>query len=250
MNAAVGALATLGRFARFCAVGTAAIPMARGSAWRALCWEMFAGSILVTLAVTAFSGAMLTVQGFASLTSFGTPELLGMFVSLSGVREVFPLIGAGCVGAKLGSAMAAELATMRLGQQVDALEVMAVDPVTELVAPRLLAATVVTPLLVGLGLMGGLFASYLVATYQLGVDPGGFLARALDVLTAKDILAGLTKGTAFGALTGALACFHGLEPARGPGGVGDAANRTVVQAMVVGAVVNLLISHLFYGGLS
>ena len=111
---------------------------------------------------------MLTVQGYSSLRGFGTPELLGMFVSLAGVREVFPLIGAGCAGAKIGSAVASEIATMRLGQQLDALEVMGVDPVPHVYLPRMLACVIGTPLLVGVCILSGLVASYLIFNRKRG----------------------------------------------------------------------------------
>lgn len=244
------ALAGLGHYTRFCVQGVAAIPRMDLGEFSTQAWLMGVGSLLVMVAVCSFAGAMLTVQGFASLRAFGTPELLGMFVALSGVREVFPLVGAGCLGAKVGSAVAAEVATMRLGQQLDALDVMAVDPMRFVVAPRMVAAALMTPLLVGVGLMAGLASSYLIATLQLGVDPGAFSVRVMENLAARDILAGLLKALAFGCLTGSLACWHGFAAAGGPQSVGRAANLTVVQSMVVGAMVNLLISHLFYGGLS
>lgn len=250
MSAVGDALAQLGNLARFCGLVVLASLRLDRAQFTQQAWLMGSGSVLMTLAVCTFAGAMLTVQGFASLKAFGTPELLGMFVALSGVREVFPLVGAGCLGAKLGSAMAAEVATLRVGQQLDALSMMGVDPLRHVVAPRWLAAALVTPLLTGLGVMAGLLSSYLIATLQLGVDPGAFVARAAENLSARDLGAGLVKALAFGVITGALACWHGMAPASGPQGVGRAANLTVVQSMVAGAVVNLILSHLIYGGLT
>lgn len=243
------ALASVGAFSRFCVRGVRVLPRMDRRETLDVAASMAFGTLLVTLAVTAFAGAMLTVQGFASLKAFGTPELLGMFISLAGVREVFPLIAAGCIGAKLGSALAAEVATLRTGQQLDALEVMGIEPLEHLLMPRMTAATLVTPLLAGLGVLCGLGASGVIATLQLGVDPGAFWARALDSIHPRDIAAGLTKALAFGALTGSLGCWHGYTAGSGPWAVGRAANLTVVQLMVVGALVNLLLSHLFYGGL-
>ncbi|MEW5854275.1 MAG: ABC transporter permease [Myxococcota bacterium] len=242
-------LAAVGRYTRFTLAAVWALPRLDRAEMMHQAYLMGVGSILVILAVCAFAGAMLAVQGFASLKAFGTPELLGMFISLAGVREVFPLVGAGCAGAKLGSAVAAEVATLRIGQQIDALEVMSVDPMRYLVAPRMVACLVVTPLLVGAGLLAGLGAAYLTATLQLGVDPGSFITRALENISVTDLLAALVKGLAFGALTGSMACWQGFDAAGGPASVGTAANMAVVRSMMVGAVVNLFISQAFYGGL-
>lgn len=248
LRGAVGFLAGVGGYVRFSARSVLALP--RLDVRQALdqAWEMGAGSLLVVVAVCGFAGAMLAVQGFASLTAFGAPELLGMFVALTGVREVFPMVGAGCVGAKLGSAVAAEVASLRMGQQLDALEVMAVDPLAYVVAPRMVSSVVVTPLLVGAGLVAGLASAYVVAVLQLGVDPGNFLARTFEALALRDVAAVVVKGLAFGSATGSLACFAGYAAMGGPAAVGRAANRAVVQAMVVGALLNLAISNAFYGG--
>lgn len=242
-------LAALGRYARFCADTARAAPFLDVRELLHQAYVMGVGSLVVMLAVGAFAGAMLTVQGFASLRAFGTPELLGMFIALGGVREVFPLIGAGCVGAKVGSAVASEVATLKIGQQIDALEVMAVEPMRYLVAPRVVACILVTPVLVGACLISGLVASYLIATLQLGVDQGAFLGRLFENITHRDLASGMAKAVAFGALTGSLSCWHGYAANAGAASVGTASNRTVVQAMVVGAIVNLFISNIFYGGL-
>lgn len=247
MSAVVDVLAGLGRFARFCAAGTVAVPRARGQEWRALAFEMFSGSILVTLAVTAFAGAMLTVQGFASLTSFGTPELLGMFVSLSGVREVFPLIGAGCVGAKVGSAMAAELATMRLGQQVDALEVMAVNPLAWLVGPRLLGILLVMPAMTTIAIATTVVAGWAVAQFQLGLDGYQYFLLVQRTLSPLDLMVAQVKALSFGAVICLVSTFCGFVAPRGPEGVGQATNTAVVVCAVISVSINFLISQVAYG---
>jgi phospholipid/cholesterol/gamma-HCH transport system permease protein len=250
LGALLALLQAVGAYVRFCGRAALAAPRMDTVELRAQARGMVASSILVVAAVAAFAGAMLTVQGFASLKAFGTPEMLGMFVAMAGVREVFPLICAGCVGAKVGSAMAAEMATLRLGQQLDALEVMAVDPLRHLVAPRMLATLVVTPVLVAAGTLMGLFASYLTAVLQLGVDPGAFVHRLLESMAVRDLGAGVVKALAFGALTGTLGCWHGWRVPGGAQSVGRAANHTVVQTMMMGAVLNLLISTAFYGRLA
>lgn len=243
-------LALVGAYVRFCARAARAVPAMDREETLAQARGVLFGSLLVVVAVGAFAGAMLTVQGYASLRAFGTPELLGMFVAVGGGREVIPLICAGCVGAKVGSAMASEVATLRVGQQLDALEVMAVDAFGYLVAPRLVACVLMTPVLVAVGLGAGLGASYLTATLQLGVDPGAFTSHMLKSLAPRDMVAAMVRALAFGGLASTLGCWHGWRVRTGAHSVGRAANLTVVQSMMVGAVVNLFISNGFYGGLS
>jgi len=211
--------------------------------------EIGARSVLLVSVVCAFAGAMLAVQGFATLHMLGAPELLGMFIGLGGVREVFPLVAAGTVGARAGCAIAAEIATLQIGEQIDALEVMSVDPVAYLVAPRLLAAVLVTPLVMAVGVLAGLGAAYLTAVVQLGVDPGAYLARAYGPLSYHDSVGIIVKGLVFGVIVVVVTSIEGFRARGGAAGVGVAANRAVVRAMVAGSVVNLALSQLLFGGM-
>jgi len=210
--------------------------------------EIGVRSVLLVSVVCAFAGAMLAVQGYATLHLLGAPELLGTFVGLSGVREVFPIIAAGTVGARAGCAIAAEIATLKIGEQLDALEVMAVDPIAHLVAPRFLAALLVTPLVMTAGVLAGLGAAYLTAAVQLQVDSGAYLARLYGPLSPNDAVAIVVKGAVFGAIIVVVTAAEGFRAGGGPAGVGAAANRAVVRAMVAGSVVNLALSQVLFGG--
>ncbi|MFH1811093.1 MAG: ABC transporter permease [Pseudomonadota bacterium] len=207
-----------------------------------------ARSVLLVSVVTAFAGAMLALQGQSSLQQLGAPELLGMFVGLGGIREVFPVMAAGTVGARAGSAIAAELATMKTTDQIDALDVMAVDPIAYLVVPRFLAALLVTPPLMIVGTVAGLAGAYLTAVVQLGVDPGSYLERTFTPLSPFDLVAMLIKGLVFGGVIALVTAREGLRAAGGPAGVGTAANLAVVKAMIAGSLVNLLLSQVLFGG--
>jgi len=125
----------------------------------------------------------------------------------------------------------------------------AAHPRVRAAAPRLVACIVVTPLLVGACLLAGLVSSYLIATLQLGVDQGVFVSRLLENISLRDLVSALVKALGFGMLTGTLACWHGYAADAGAASVGQASNRTVVQAMVTGGVLNLFVSNVFYGGL-
>lgn len=212
-------------------------------------YDLSVGSILLVSVVTAFIGAMLAVQGMVSLNQIGAPELLGMFIGLGGVREVFPIMAAGTVGARAGSAIAAELATLKLGQQLDALQVMSVDPIALLVAPRLIAALIAIPLLMVIGTITGLTGAYLTAVLQLHVDAGSYLERLYAPLGSGDIFAVLIKGLAFGAMIVLVTAHEGLRASGGPAGVGIAANKAVVRAMIAGSMINLMLSQLLFGGM-
>ncbi len=244
-------LVSLGRTTRFAGqVLARSFPPKHASRILPGAYEIGVRSVLLVSVVAAFTGAMLAVQGFASLHQLGAPELLGMFVGLGGVREVFPIMAAGTVGARAGSAIAAELATLKTGQQLDALEVMAVDPIAYLVVPRFIAALLVTPLLIVVGTVAGLGGAYLTAVVQLGVDPGSYLARVFDPLSSHDIVAMLVKGLVFGAVIILVTAGEGMRASGGPAGVGAAANRAVVRAMVAGSLINLVLSQLLFGGWS
>lgn len=221
--------------------------------WRRIipyAYELSIGSLLMVSVVTAFVGAMLAVQGLFSLRQIGAPELLGMFIGLGGVREIFPIMAAGTVGARAGSAIAAELATQKTGQQLDALQVMAIDPIELLVAPRLIAAMIVIPLLMILGTISGLAGAYMTAVLQLHVDAGSYLERLYSPLCSADIVAVLIKGLAFGIMIVLVTAHEGLRASGGPAGVGIAANKAVVRAMVAGSLINLLLSQILFGGMS
>ncbi|MBN2358879.1 MAG: ABC transporter permease [Deltaproteobacteria bacterium] len=212
-------------------------------------YELGARSVLLVAVVCAFAGAMLAVQGNATLFQLGAPELLGTFVGYGGVREIFPLVSAGVVGARAGSAIAAEIATLKLGEQLDALTAMAVDPIAYLAVPRFIAAILVMPLVMVFGTLAGLGAAFVTASVQLHVDPGSYLARLYLPLAPFDLWAILIKGVVFGGIIAVVTAAEGFRARGGAAGVGAAANRAVVRAVILGSVINLVLSHLFFGGL-
>jgi len=210
--------------------------------------DLGVGSVLLVCIVCAFAGAMLAVQGHASLYTLGAPELLGTFVGYGGVREIFPLVAAGVVGARAGSAIAAEIATLKLGEQLDALTVMAIDPIAYLAVPRFIAAILVMPLVMVFGTLAGLGAAFLTASVQLQVDPGSYLARLYVSLQPFDLWAILIKGVVFGAIIAVVTAAEGFRAHGGTAGVGAAANRAVVRAVIMGSIVNLALSQALFGG--
>jgi phospholipid/cholesterol/gamma-HCH transport system permease protein len=207
------------------------------------------GSLGLLTMLTTFAGLNLSVQSYGSFERFGGQDLLGMFAGIGGVRELYPVMAAVVCGARIGANLAASLANMRISEQIEALEVMAVDPLRYLVSPRLWAVTLALPLLCGYADVIGLAASYAGAVWQLGLDPGSFIAQVQEQVTLADIGTGMFKGLVMGWLVAVIACFHGYSVAKRDGaeGVGVATNLAIVHGAVMCIVVNLLLSWMIYG---
>lgn len=203
---------------------------------------------LPVIGVVAFaSGAMLTVQAASSLSLIGGGPFSGTLVGLGGVREVFPLLAAASVAARTGAEFASSLGAMRVSQQVDALEVMGLDPMRILVAPRVMASVLGTPACVVFANVSGLVGSFLVGTLQLGIDRGSMWERMMMSVVPYDLGLGIVKGVILGFLVGAVTCFEGLRASGGARGVGQATNKAVVRAMIVVCLTSLLLTYIFYG---
>ena len=207
-------------------------------------------SLPVVLVVTFFSGAMLTVQAAASMASFGAASMSGLIVGFGGVREVFPLLAGGSMAARTGAELASQLQAMRVTRQVEALEMMGLDPLRLLVAPRLIACTLGGPLCVLAAMVSGLVGAQLVGVFQLGIDRGAMWDALLSTLGSIDVVVGLVKGVALGVIVGVVACFEGFAADdSGPASVGRAANRAVIRSMIFVCLASLTLSMLIYGQL-
>lgn len=204
-------------------------------------------SLPVLLTVSTFVGMTLAVQGDIAFRQVGATGLLGLFCALAEFRELCPIMAAAMVCAKAGSQMAANLGTMRVKEQIDAMEVMAVDPIGFLIVPRLLACLLVMPLMVIVANLTAIAASYFVAVYQLHQDGSIFLAQVVTYVTPFDVIAGLFKGLAFGSVISVICCYYGFYATRGAEGVGQATNRAVVYSATVCVILNLFLTEILYG---
>ncbi len=207
------------------------------------------GSIALLTMLTVFAGLNLSVQSYATFERFGGQDFLGMFAGIGGVRELYPVMAAVVCGARIGASLAAALANMKISEQVEALEVMSIDPLRHLVAPRLWAVTIALPLLCGYADVIGIGASYAGAVWQLGLDGGTFMSQIRQFVQLPDLLVGVFKGLVFGWIVALIACFHGYRAAKRDGaeGVGVATNRAIVHGAVVCIVLNLAMSWVLYG---
>jgi len=245
----MNALVTLGRFGLF--VGTfmrASVthppPVARSieEAYR-----IGVRSLPILLIISTFVGTNLALQGYNAFVPLGGQRLVGMFVALTGVREMAPIMVASMVAAKAGTEMASQIAVMRIREQIDALEVMSINPHWFLITPRFVGIILVLPALTILSIFTLMCSSYVVATQQLGLNGEVFLAYARITTTPMDFLFTTVKAVVFGVIICLVSCFYGFTTAPGPKGVGDATNAAVVVSAVLCASLNYLLSQLLYG---
>jgi phospholipid/cholesterol/gamma-HCH transport system permease protein len=196
-------------------------------------------SLLIVLITAAFTGMVFAVQSNIGFSRFGAEGLVGAIVALSLTRELAPVLTALMVNGRVGSAMAAELGTMRVTEQVDALEAMAIDPHQYLVAPRLLASVVMLPALCILFDAVGLLGTWWVSTHDLAIPEGGFWARIEWNVDPDDIYGGAIKAGVFGFVLAAVGCYQGFHTRGGAEGVG----RATTTAVVVSGVAILITDY-------
>jgi phospholipid/cholesterol/gamma-HCH transport system permease protein len=203
-------------------------------------------TIPVTLVVSIFTGAILALNGGLTLEQIGQESLMGRIVAVSMTREMGPFMTALILAASVGSGMAAELGTMKVSEEVDALEIMAVRPTRFLVLPRLLAMMVMTPILTVYTCLVGILGGAIVSHYQYGVSFQRFRIEALLALTSKDIYTGLLKAFLFGIVIAAVGCSQGLRASGGAIGVGQATRRAVVVSYLLIIILGYYVTFLFF----
>jgi phospholipid/cholesterol/gamma-HCH transport system permease protein len=203
-------------------------------------------SLFIVVLTGLFTGMVLALQGFHGFVKFGGTAILGGVVALSLARELGPVLTALMVTARAGSAMAAELGTMKVTEQVDALLTMAVHPLHYLVVPRLLAGMIMVPLLTVVDIFVGLVGGFFVSVYLLHIDPGTYIQRMLQMVDLSDLTNGLFKSLIFGLLIALICCYEGLQARGGAEGVGLVTTRAVVfSGMAILAGDYVLTSLLF-----
>lgn len=190
------------------------------------------GSLPIVLLTGVFSGLVLAYQAYYAFRLFNAESLVGGTVAVSLVRELGPVLAGLMVAGRTGSAMTTELGTMRVTEQIDAMAVMAVNPVQYLVTPRLISSILMLPLLTMLFNMVGIVAAYLLAVHVLNVDPGIFLTKIRDFVQPIDLLKSATKAAAFGMVIALVGCYKGFYASGGAKGVGEATTSSVVTSSV------------------
>jgi phospholipid/cholesterol/gamma-HCH transport system permease protein len=195
---------------------------------------------------TIFTGMVLALQTALSLPSLGVKYYIGSVVAKSLVRELGPVLTALIVGGRIGSGMTAEIGTMKVTEQIDALRSMAADPVKKLVAPKLVATLVMLPVLTVIGDALGILGGLIVAVATLNVTSGLYLNDVVAKLAISDVLSGVTKSFFFAYFIAIIGCYNGLNTTGGADGVGRATTNTVVLAAILVLVSDFFITKLFY----
>lgn len=203
-------------------------------------------SLPVVGLTTLFTGMVLTLQSADGFAEFGDENAVASILVLSVTRELAPVLAGLMVAGRIGASMAAEIGTMRVTEQIDALTTLATNPFRYLVVPRLIGGMTMLPILVLIGNVIGIFGGYLIAIYELGFNGHQFIARAWDALEWIGVISGLVKAAVFGFLIALMGCYHGYHSRGGAQGVGTATTNSVVSASILILSFNYLITGLFF----
>ena len=202
---------------------------------------------LPVVAMTAiFTGLVLALQSYTGFARFSAESAIATVVVLSVTRELGPVLAGLMVAGRVGAAMAAEIGTMRVTDQIDALSTLSTDPMKYLVAPRLLAGTVALPLLVVIADILGVMGGYIVATLKLGFNPATYLHNTLTFMQTQDVVSGLVKAAVFGFLIALMGCFQGYRSRGGAEGVGAATTAAVVSASILILAFDYVLTEMFF----
>lgn len=193
-----------------------------------------------------FTGMVLALQSYTGFSRFSAESAIPNVVVVSITRELGPVLAGLMVAGRVGAAMAAEIGTMRVTEQVDALTTLSTDPYKYLVVPRLLAGLLMLPLLVVVADIIGVFGGYLVSVYKLDFNPAAYIRNTMDFMETLDVVSGLVKAAVFGFLIALMGCYHGFYSRGGAQGVGAATTSAVVSASILILSFNYIITELFF----
>jgi phospholipid/cholesterol/gamma-HCH transport system permease protein len=202
---------------------------------------------LPVVGLTAFfTGAVLCLQIYIGGNRYGAESFVPQIVVLGITRELGPVIAGLMVAGRVAAAIAAEIGTMRVTEQIDALTTLSTNPVKYLVAPRLIAAVVTMPVLVAIADSIGVFGGYVVGTRSLGFNGSVYLKNTADFVTHDDVVSGLVKAAVFGFIVALMGCYHGFNSKGGAQGVGQATTNAVVSASILILAANYFLTSVFF----
>jgi phospholipid/cholesterol/gamma-HCH transport system permease protein len=203
-------------------------------------------SLPVVGLTAVFTGGALALQIYAGGARFNAEAVVPQIVAIGIVRELGPVLVGLMIAARVTSSIAAEIATMKVTEQIDALVTLSTNPMKYLVAPRVLAAFITVPLLVAVGDIIGIAGGYLVAVQNLGFNSAAYLQNTVDFLEPIDIFSSLVKGAVFGVIASVMGCYYGMNSGRGAQGVGRATKGSVEAAAVLLLAANFLLTGIFF----
>jgi len=247
LQMAAGFLMELGGLTRFTKTGilSAFSPPYRRSITLRQMDEIGVGSLPIVILTGLFMGLVLALQGIVELRNIGATSYIGRAIGTTVIRELGPVLSSMMVAARAGSAIAAELASMAIGEQIDALRAEGSDPVKKLVEPRLVACTLVMPLLTMLCDFIAFFGGWIVACQIVQVSSFFYWDSIFEVLTPAFVWGGILKSLTFGFVIGVVSCYAGMSTRIGSAGVGEATTRAVVMSSISILALDFLLTKIF-----
>jgi phospholipid/cholesterol/gamma-HCH transport system permease protein len=238
--------------------GKVAIFVSKG-VWACCSWPLYMGELLKQMlnagffsipivGLTAvFSGMVIALQTYVGFAKFSGESAVATVVIVAITRELGPVMAGLMVAGRTSASIAAELGSMKISEQIDALEILGVNPFRFLVAPRILACLICLPLLTLLADVIGVFGGFLVGTTKLGFASRPYMTQTLANLAADDVICGLVKSACFGFTIAVFGCFYGFNSARGAKSVGEATTMAVVAACMGILILNYIVTAMFFG---
>lgn len=203
-------------------------------------------SLPVAIVTAAFVGMVFAVQIASEFVKFGAGNVVGGVMGIAVARELAPALTAVVIAGRIGSAFAAEIGTMAVTEQIDAIYAMGSDPIKHLVVPRFIASTIMLPILTIFADLVGFFGGYLVAIYIVGISSVGYMDSASSLLKMSDITGGIIKAVFFGMIISIIGCYRGLKTKGGAKGVGEATTDSVVYSLMTIFIVNYFLSLILF----
>jgi phospholipid/cholesterol/gamma-HCH transport system permease protein len=244
----IGACRVAGSLALFAASGISHLvrpPFYGRMFWRALV-EIAFFSLPVVALTAVFTGMVLALQSFTGFSRFSAEGAVANVVVLSVTRELGPVLAGLMVAGRVGAAMAAEIGTMRVTDQIDALSTLQTNAMKYLVAPRLLAGTIALPMLVVVADILGVLGGFIVSTMKLGFNPATYLKNTMDFMQTQDVVSGLVKAAVFGFIIALMGCYQGYRSRGGAEGVGAATTASVVAASILILAFDYVLTEVFF----
>ena len=203
-------------------------------------------SLPVVALTSIFAGMVIALQTYSGFSSFGAESTIASVVLIAVTRELAPVLSGLMVAGRIGAAMAAEIGTMRVTEQIDALTTLSTNPFKYLITPRILAGIIALPILVLIGDVIGIFGGYIVGIYKLGFNPANYINATIQNLEALDIITGVIKGAVFGYIITLMGCYNGYKSRGGAEGVGEATTNAVVSASILILIFNYVITEMLF----
>jgi phospholipid/cholesterol/gamma-HCH transport system permease protein len=207
---------------------------------------MGARSIIIVFFVTFFTGIVLAMQSASQLAKLGGEIYVASLVSISICRELGPVLTALVIAGRIGAAITAEIGSMQVNEQLEALDTMAINPVRYLIVPKVVALFFMLPCLTVIGDLSGMFGGYIIGVYNLGINSHLYMQTAFDYLTPKDIYTGLCKSFVFALIIALVGSYQGMNTRGGAVGVGRATTVSVVTSFILIIIADCIVTGVFY----